>query len=508
VIDKECRVILWNRSNEVYTGRSKESVLGKRIDLGFLFKGKTPPSLAELILQMSDEEIISKYGHKGVAGSSISPGAFESVRSIWINGDERIMTIQAARIYNPQGEVIGAIQTAQDITDRIRAEAERKRLQDQLSQAQKLEAIGTLAGGIAHDFNNMLAAIIGYTELSIDEPEEKIRRLKLNEVLKASKRAKNLVRQILTFSRHTEQEKKPLDMKFITKEALKLLRSTLPATVEIRQNITNDPCMINADLTQMHQIIMNLCTNAAQAMGEKGGILDVKLTMSDIQDSILRQHPDAVAGLYVKLTVKDTGFGIDPSIKDRIFEPFFTTKGIGEGTGLGLSVVYGIVKNHQGIITVESEPGSGATFDVYIPTITKMDARESIPPPEDTKTGNERILLVDDDQALLDMGKMMLESLGYIVDTRTSGMEAMGSFLAAPGFYDLIITDMTMPLMTGSELATEILRIRPNMPIILCTGFSEYIDENRAKDIGIRAFVMKPFSKTTLSKIIREVLDT
>ncbi len=507
VIDKECKVTLWNRSNEVYTGRPKESMLGKKIDLSFLFKGKDSPSLAEIILTMQDEEIIRKYGHRGVNRSEISPGAFESVRTIRLRDEERIMSIQAARIYNPQGEIIGAVQTAQDITERIRAEAERKHLQDQLNQAQKLEAIGTLAGGIAHDFNNMLAAIIGYTELTIDEPDEKMRRRKLNEVLKASKKAKDLVRQILTFSRNTEQEKKPLDMKLVTKEALKLLRSTLPATVEIRQNLTADPCMINADLTQMHQIIMNLCTNAAQAMGERGGVLEVNLSLEYIKDSILRQHPDAVAGPYVRMTVSDTGQGIDPAIKDRIFEPFFTTKGIGEGTGLGLSVVYGIVKNHGGIITAESEHGYKTAFDVYLPAIGSTEPREEASVPEDVPQGSERILLVDDDQTLLAMGKLMLESLGYTVDVRTSGMEALGSFLADSGFYDLVITDMTMPLMTGSELAVEFLRIRPDIPIILCTGFSEFIDEEKAKDIGLKAFVMKPFSKKTIGRIVREVLD-
>jgi PAS domain S-box-containing protein len=500
VIDRSRTVILWNQSSEIFAGKSKGEVLGRKLDLSYLCQGRRQPSLAELLLEMTDDEIMVKFGHRGVLKSANFPGRFESVGKVWPHGVERFVSIQAARIYDPDGNVAGAIQAAQDVTERIR-------LESQFHQAQKMEAIGTLAGGIAHDFNNILAAIIGYTELSVDEPDPMSRRRKLNEVLNASTRAKNLVKQILTFSRHTDHEKKPVDMRPITKEALKLIRSTLPTTIEIRQNITNAACTINADITQMHQIIMNLCANAAQAMGEKGGILTVSLLPADMRDPKLAPNPDLKPGFYIRLSVSDTGPGIEPEIRDRIFEPFFTTKATGEGTGLGLSVVYGIVKNHDGMIYVSSEQGKGATFDIYLPSIERGDAAIEVPEGEEIPGGHERILYVDDDEVLLDLTRLMLESLGYDVTAESNSVEVLGMFLASPEQYDLVITDMTMPIMPGNELAREVLQIRPDIPIILCTGFSEYIDEAKAKSLGIRAFIMKPFTKKALGRLVRDVLN-
>ncbi len=500
VIDRDRTVVLWNRSSEIFMGKSKEDVMGRELDISHLFKGKAHPSLAELLLNMTDDEVMTKFGHRGILKNAQFSGRFESTGRIWPDGEERIVSIQAARIFDPAGKVAGAVQTVQDITERVH-------LETQFHQAQKMEAIGTLAGGIAHDFNNILAAIIGYTELSLDEHDPISRRRKLSEVLNASSRAKNLVKQILTFSRHTDYEKKPVDLRPIAKEALKLIRSTFPTTIEIRQKITNASCTINADITQMHQIIMNLCTNAAQAMGEKGGILTVDLSQADLRVEKLPGHSDFRPGFYIKLSVADTGPGIDPAVEERIFEPFFTTKATGEGTGLGLSVVYGIVKNHDGMIYVTSESGKGAIFDVYLPSIEKEDTEMEIAGEETISRGHEHILYADDDKILLDLARMILESLGYKVTAGTSSVEVLKMFIADPAQFDLVITDMTMPTMPGSELAREIMKIRSDIPIILCTGFSEYIDETRAKVLGIRAFIMKPFAKKDLGRIVRDVLD-
>jgi len=500
VIDRDRTVVLWNRSSEIFMGKAKEDIMGRKLDLRYLFQGKTHPSLAELLLEMTDEEVMKKFGRRGILKNAQFPGRFESTGRIWPGGEERIVSIQAARIYDPDGNVTGAVQTAEDITDRVR-------LENQFHQAQKMEAIGTLAGGIAHDFNNILAAIIGYTELSIDENDPENRRHKLSEVLSASKRAKNLVKQILTFSRRTDYEKKPVDLKPILKEALKLIRSTIPTTIEIRQKITDVPCMINADATQMHQIIMNLCTNAAQAMGKKGGVLTVGLLQADLRHEKMPRHPDFRPGCYFKLSVADTGPGIDPAVEERIFEPFFTTKAIGEGTGLGLSVVYGIVKNLDGIIYVSNELGKGAIFDVYLPSMEKGDSEMEIAGEGTIPGGHEHILYADDDRMLLEVARMILESLGYKVTAGTSSVGVLSAFIADPAQFDLVITDMTMPTMPGSELAREIMKIRSDIPVILCTGFSEYIDEARAKELGIRAFIMKPFTKKDLGKIVRDVLD-
>nr|MBC8391484.1 response regulator [Deltaproteobacteria bacterium] len=364
-----------------------------------------------------------------------------------------------------------------------------------------------LAGGIAHDFNNILSPIIINTELALmDIPEGSTLILNLNEVLKASKRAKDLVMQILTFSRQTEQERVPLNLSSIVKEATKLLRSSLPATIEIRQNILTKSDTILADPTQIHQVLMNLCTNAYHAMREKGGVLEVSL--SDVyHDEDSAMNIDSFKpGPYLRLAVKDTGTGINPGIVDKIFEPYLTTKEKGVGTGLGLAVVDGIVKNHGGSIQVESAQGEGATFKVFFPkidltAIEKIDTREPMP------TGNERILFVDDEAVIANVGKQMLERLGYDVITRTGSIDALEHFRSQPDLFDLVITDVTMPNMTGVELSKEIMSIRPDIPVILSTGFSEKIDEKKALELGVRAFLMKPVVMSEMANTIRKVLD-
>ena len=387
--------------------------------------------------------------------------------------------------------------------------SERRRLEEQLRQSQKMEAIGTLAGGIAHDFNNILTAIIGNAEMALYKvPEDDRVQHNLEQVLKAGNRARDLVRQILTFSRQSEHVRKPLGISLIVKEALKLLRASLPTTIEIRQDIQAESAMVHADPTQIHQVLMNLCTNASYAMREKGGVLKVSLRKLDTNSYPRIRNLELPAGPCVELTVSDTGAGMDSTTVERIFDPFFTTKGPGEGTGMGLAMVHGTVKSHGGAITVESELGKGSSFHIYFPVVYSLAAeepQESTLLPEGRDLG--RILLVDDEDLILNTGQQMLEYLGYEVVTKKSSLDALKTFQLQPDRFSLVITDQTMPKMTGAELAKEMLRIRPEVPIILCTGFSEVMDQETAKSIGIREFVMKPFVFSELAGLARKLLN-
>ena len=408
--------------------------------------------------------------------------------------------VTASPVRDSSGAIINYVSIHRDITHEVR-------LEKQLRQSQKMEAIGTLAGGIAHDFNNILAAITGYTELAHSRVQEgSMEHRYLGQVLKAGSRATSLVRQILTFSRQTEQERKPVPVTPIVEEVLKLLRPSLPSTIEIREDIAISPegGVVLADPTQLHQVLMNLSTNAAYAMRTQGGVLSLSLSEIHADTSIIVH--DLKPGSYVRLTVSDTGHGMDAAVMERIFDPYFTTKGAGEGSGMGLAVVQGIVKNLGGAITVYSEPGKGTTFHVYLPRIeeeiVQVNSNFEAPP-----TGSERILFIDDEKTLVDLGSDMLESLGYSVTTKTNSIGALDTFRTAPTAFDLVITDMTMPAPTGIELARELMTVRPDIPVILCTGFSELINENLSKEAGIREFVMKPFSMQSLATTVRRVLD-
>jgi signal transduction histidine kinase len=398
------------------------------------------------------------------------------------------------------------LQIATDITRIKDLEKESLRIQAQLQQAQKMEAIGTLAGGIAHDFNNILSAVIGYTEIVLgDIPEGSHLHKNLQEVLKAGNRAKDLVKQILTFSRQSEQELKPVQIKHVAREALRLLRASLPTTIQIEQDLRSKSAVL-ADPTQIHQVIMNLCTNAAHAMRNKGGRLKIALLDVNLEGSFAQQHPLLSSGPYIKLTVSDTGHGMEASIISRIFDPFFTTKDRGEGTGMGLAVVLGIVKSHGGAITVDSDVGKGSTFHVFLPVIQEELNRKTVPTLS-IPTGNERILFVDDEKALVDLGKQILERLGYKVTLRTSSVEALELFMEQPDRFDLVITDMTMPNLTGDELAAKLMNIRAEVPVILCTGYSERMSKEKAHEIGIKEFILKPIVMSQLAKTVRKVLD-
>jgi len=400
------------------------------------------------------------------------------------------------------------INLGHDITERKQAEEALQKTEEHLQQTQKMESIGTLAGGIAHDFNNILYPIIGYTEMLLEDvPEDSPFIEGLSEISTAALRAKNLVKQILTFSRQEGGELKLMKTQPIIKEALKLIRSTISTTIEIKQYIRNDCGIIKADPTQIHQIVMNLATNAYHAMQDTGGVLKVSLKEIELGELDLI-NPDMTPGVYACLTVADTGQGMDKNLTEKIFNPFFTTKEKGKGTGMGLSVVHGIVTGMKGVIKVYSEPGQGTEFNVYLPVVQSLSEKQEIhQAKEPIQGGIERILLVDDEEAIIGMEKSMLERLGYRVTSRTSSVEALEAFRAAPDKFDLVITDMSMPNMPGDKLAIELTKIRSDIPILLCTGFSEAMSEEKATSLGIKGFLLKPIVVKDLSHKIREVLD-
>ncbi len=394
-----------------------------------------------------------------------------------------------------------------DITARKTGEKEREKLRDQLTQAQKMEAIGTLAAGVAHDFNNILAIILGNTELNMaDIPGSNLARQRLDDVRKACLRAKDVIRQILSFSRKSKTELRTLNIATVVTESLKFLRASIPTSIDIRQNIPNDTFHIVGDPTQIHQVMINLCINAAHAMEDKEGILEVAVGNTEIDKDTASKDPALHPGFYVQLSVSDTGNGISPDVIDRVFDPYFTTKDVAEGTGLGLSVVHGIVKGHHGRISVKSKPGKGTIFKILFPAIkekTEGEQKES----QKLPTGKESILFVDDEESIVKVNQQLLEGLGYRVTWKTDPSEALEFFRANSHQIDLIITDMTMPKMTGDKLARAILEIRSDMPIILCTGYNEKLSEDSAQELGIRKYVEKPIEKEILARSVREVLD-
>ncbi len=391
-----------------------------------------------------------------------------------------------------------------EIKDHLQADKEKAKVEAQLLQAHKMEAIGTLAGGIAHDFNNILTSILGYSELA------KIRTSngtdvtsELDQINISGNRAKALVKQIVTVARRQDQEQRPIQLRYIVNEALKLLRAALPSTIEIKRAISNDLSIIRADPNQMHQVLMNLCTNAGHAMREKGGTLEVKLQ----NVTITGPEKDLKPGPYLRLTIRDTGSGMKPEVIKRIFEPYFTTKEIGDGTGLGLSVAHSIVVTHGGEITVDSTPGEGSTFHVYLPRTEEAEKISETKTEEPIPTGTERILFVDDEPMLLEMVERILGQLGYETFTAKGSFEALELFKKEPDRFDLVITDMTMPKMTGIELARELLNTRPHTPIILCSGSIDQNLKGRATAAGIREFLAKPISMGNIAQAIRKALD-
>ncbi|MBM9518993.1 PAS domain S-box protein [Desulforhopalus vacuolatus] len=408
--------------------------------------------------------------------------------------------------YTDRETIHGVVVECRDITDVMQEKEEKEKLRKQLMQSQKMEAIGTLAGGIAHDFNNILTSILGYTELSLQRTGlDPTLKKHLEVVYNAGIRAKNLVRQILVFARKTEEEIYPLQIAPLASEVLKLMRSSIPSTIEIRSDI-NSEYLVMGNATRIHQIIMNLFTNASQAMEEDGGIL--QFTLDDI--SIDTPGDPLIIGLtpgnYVRITVSDTGQGIPPEIMDSIFEPYFTTKKQGSGTGLGLALTHSIVENHGGTIQVQSEPRRGSIFTIFLPATEELDTEE-LQQLASLKKGTERILFVDDEPDITSAYHHLLKQFGYTVTPMNSSLEALDTLKAAPDAFDLVISDITMPGMSGDTLTARLLEIRPDIPIILCTGFSSKLIGRTATDLGARILLHKPISGATLAATIRNILD-
>lgn len=394
-----------------------------------------------------------------------------------------------------------------DISAKKQEEMQKAKVNEHLQHVQRLDSLGTLAGGIAHDFNNILSAIFGYTELTklSCSDNEKVQHY-LDQLHSASLRAKNLVQQILNFSRQSDSEMHPIDISRVVNEALNLIRATVPTTIEISKNVPSDLGVVVANETQLHQIMMNLCTNAFHAIGNESGSIDVDLTTTTISANDGINYPDLDPGDYLKLIITDSGSGIPAGIMPKIFDPYFTTKVPGEGTGLGLSTVHGIVKNHRGSIRVYSEQSRGTSFQIFLPLV-ESKPEETDYSAEQLPHGTETILFVDDEKLLLEIGKELLESLGYRVETRASSIDALEAFRVQPAKYDLVVSDMTMPKMSGEQLAVEIKAIKPNSPIILCTGFSTRLNSEKLMKIGIAKVLMKPVTMNELAVNVRLALD-
>jgi PAS domain S-box-containing protein len=438
-------------------------------------------------------------------GRFSSPSSSGMLRFRHKDGSWRWLDASAQRVETSHEEQ-RTILVGRDITEQIESDQRRRSLESQLQQAQKLEAIGTLAGGIAHDFNNIIGVTLGNAELARMKLGPGHPVLKhIDRVFEASERARDLVQQILTFSRKQESQRKPLQVRLVVKEALKLLRSSLPTTIEMQSSLRNEETMVLSDPTQIHQIVVNLCTNAAHAMSEKAGTLEVNLENVSIDQSMLSLSPDLRVGPYVALTVRDTGTGMDAATMERIFEPFFTTKGPGEGTGLGLAIVHGIVRSNEGAMTVSSTVGKGTTFCIYLPAYGGETPQEEKKGEEVSAGKGERILLVDDEPQIVELGSEILLALGYSVTGFTRPEEALRVFTEHPDFFDLVITDLTMPRMMGTEFAKQVLQVRPGVPVVLTTGNPHVSERNDLQSLGISEIILKPFKQQALTSVLQKI---
>lgn len=481
------RCIDINEGFTATTGWTREDVIGKTAkDINIWHNPKDREAFIEGITK--DGQIKNLEAKFRLKNNDIISGLF-SAKLLMLDEKPHILSI------------------TRDISELKKAQQEKEDLEIRLRQTQKMEAIGTLAGGIAHDFNNILAAIMGYSEMALmDIAEENPARDNIKQALHAALRARDLIKQILAFSRQTGNEPKALQFHQVVNEALKLIRASLPATVTIRQSIANQTDYVLADPIQMHQVIMNLCTNAHHAMADTGGELALTLDRVELGSEMASKFPSLQSGSYLRLTVSDTGHGMDAKTIERIFDPYFTTKARGKGTGLGLAVVHGIIKNHGGAVVVKSEIGKGTTFEVLLPRATP-EVQSELKETGAFQSGTENVLFVDDEKILTDLVKNMLEHLGYHVVAKTDSVEALEAFESEPDNYDLVITDMTMPKLTGDALAKKIKAIRSEIPIIICTGYSEVLNKAKAKSMGISGYLMKPISLKNLSDTIREVLE-
>jgi len=482
------KLIECNQRAQEYLGYSREDLLERS------FLNLSPGEYAETI-------------SKSLANLKESQNTFYETVHITKEGKAVPVEINS-RLFEYQGEY-AVLSIARDITERKRAEEEKAELADLLRQAQKMEAIGCLAGGIAHDFNNILQAVLGYTHLAMRRlPTDTVAYKHLEKVNQAGQRAAEVVQEMLTFSRQSQKDMRPTHLQPVVKEIMKLLRGSLPSTIEIETHIDPSCPAVMANPTQIHQVLMNLCINAYHAMRDHGGKLEVSLMEVAVKPELAEDHPDLHPGLHVVLRVRDTGHGMDQATMQRIFEPYFTTKSAGEGTGLGLAMVHGIVKIHGGAVLVDSTLGGGSTFEVFLP----VHIAESSPPVvEDTEIeaalGTERILVVDDEQLIVNLAEHSLEEMGYRVNGYRSSMDALDTFRANPSAFDVVVTDQTMPHLTGIELAREISKIRPGIPILLCTGYGESLMGQNIQMSGVCEILKKPFDARALARAIRRAME-
>jgi len=491
-LDEHRRIQLFNPASEQMFGCSETEAMGQSIDR-FI-------ALTNSDKNQNNSDVLEQHSIV-----SILEGRMRTINGIRINGEVFPVEASIAKVRSGNEELYTII--LRDITERLKSEEKQRNLQSQLLQSQKMEAVGSLAGGIAHDFNNILSVIIGNAELVKLKLNPKHRAMKhIEEVISASDRAQELVRQILAFSRKQDAQFRPVRLHYILREGMRLLRASLPATIEIKVDLPLNGPLILGDATQIHQLIMNLCTNAAQAMEGINGKLSLRQKNVEFDDRAILYHPDLKKGQYAMFTVQDTGLGMDGFTLKRIFEPFFTTKAPGKGTGLGLAIVHAIIKSHGGAIKVQSQVGKGTQVDVYLPVYEGEEESIKSEQPKESFGSAERIMIVDDEEQLLSVLSETLKGLGYQVFPFIKPVEALRAFEENPAGFDLVITDQTMPLMTGIFLASRIRQLRDNMPIILMTGYDQLEDPKKLEALGIQTILLKPFRKGVLGETIRKIL--
>ena len=486
-VDTKGNITFFNEYAEKFFGYKAEEVIGKNALNTILPEtDSSGRNLADLV--SSVKEHLEQYA------SNENENRLRNGKRVWVAWANKA-------VYDLKGDIKEFLCIGNDIT-------ERKSLEKQLKQSQKMEALGTLSGGIAHEFNNLLGIIIGNTELALDDvPEWNPAKDCLEEIRTASLRAKDVVRQIMSFARQTSAQRKPIQISTIIQESLKLIGTTIPTTIEINRQIRCESELILANPIEINQILMNLCTNSVHAMSDQTGILEVGLEAIALDSNSARQYEDLKPGEFVKLTVKDTGHGIRTNIIDKIFDPYFTTKDVDVGLGMGMAIVYGIVKKHDGAIKINSAVNKGTVVECLFPIIKDAGELQVVEIPEELPTGTETILFVDDEASLVKMVKQMLGRLGYLVTGKVSSIEALKAFQADPAQFDLIITDMAMPQMAGDQLVQKLFKIRSDVPVIICTGHSDRIDKEKAVALGVAAYQMKPYDKKVLANTVRRVLD-
>jgi PAS domain S-box-containing protein len=484
MMDASQRIVFANDTACDLLGRTRERLLSS--ELRDLDEPGAPPQWASLLA------IGRQHGQHSV-----------ELERIGADGTQHPLELSIA-VLAYAGTEVGCV-FVRDISERRRAELTRRTLEVELFHAQKMEAIGTLAGGIAHDFNNILAAIMGNAEMAQSElPPTHPGRHDIGEVLRATRRARDLVSQILTFSRKQLPERRPVRVAAVVDDVLRLLRATIPSTIEIRSEGTSADTHVFGEPTQLHQVLMNLCTNAAHAIGDHHGVITLSQEVISVAEDSTRV--DLAPGRYACITVSDTGHGMDRATLDRAFEPFFTTKGPGVGTGLGLAVVHGIVRNHDGVVVASSTPGQGTTFRVYLPMIATAVSRPAVEEDDVPRGAGERVLFVDDEPALSNVTRRMLERLGYQVLAFRSATDALALFRADPSAFDLVISDLTMPGLTGTQLAAEMRRVRANVPVILSTGYLDRLDTEVVKSLRVQDVLVKPYTTEALAAAVHRAL--